>query len=488
MTPKMGTMDVFLILGLTFLSFLFHLWSIQHPQNVIFDEVYFGGFTNSYIHKEFYYDIHPPLGKIIMYLVAYISEYPGHISFEGDYGKPYLDEWYVTLRITPAFFSSLCTPLIYLVVRFSGFSLYASLAASGLVCFETSMLTEHRFILSDGMLHFFSALHLCILSYGMSLDRDDFYFKFFMILSGITLGAASSCKNTAWGLIPLTAIVHAFDLYQHFKSFSYDYIYELIIRGLMFGIPTISVYIFSFCAHFALLPYIGPARNYLNDDMKSQFIFVEEKNLSLWGKRVHGKGLVYRSIALTIRMHKGNMGITQWHPYQSRPIGWPLLTDIYVGFWKLDKMQIICIGNAFSYYLGFLGIIGIPFGFRKSNWYKSILFTIGWCFSYFPFFLIPRTMYLYHYHIPLMIACCSYGVFIDLFMPDYLKGFSSSMACFLAFVGFILWSSFCFGGVSWDQSVIFWNDNWKNGDSYHRMLQRGGAPETHKGQGVQIVE
>ncbi|OHT08680.1 Dolichyl-phosphate-mannose-protein mannosyltransferase [Tritrichomonas foetus] len=471
-TPKFETIDTYIVFGLCIVSFWTHLWIIQHPAHVTFDEVHFGNFTNWYTQSRFFFDIHPPLGKLIMFLMANLSEYDGNIHFENDTGSAYSEGTYVPLRITPAFFSSMCSPLLYLAMRFSSFSKCASFAAASLVCFDTSLLCEGRFILSDGLLHFFTCLHILIFCYGFSIPRDTFEFRLWQFLSGLSLGAACSCKNTAWGLCALNGLYHIMELYCQHNSITPQFVSELIIRGLTLGLTAISVYFISFIIHFALLPYTGQGTGYLNEEMKKQLVDTNLIGHQIWGVRVSGHSLIWRSVMLSVIMHTGNMHITQFHPYQSRPIAWPLLNDIRVAFFLNGNQEVACMGNVFSYYLAFFGVWAVLFGKNHKKWLISLRFTIGWAVSYFPFFLIPRSMYLYHYLIPLMFGCLSFGACIDLYLPKFLRGFVSVITCFLAFSGFFLWSSYCYGTPAYDKRVTIWNQNWIHGDSVHQRLSR----------------
>jgi dolichyl-phosphate-mannose-protein mannosyltransferase len=62
--------DLFILLVLTFVSFWTRIYRIEFPEEVVFDELYFGGFTNKYIKRTFFFDIHPPLAKLIIYSMA----------------------------------------------------------------------------------------------------------------------------------------------------------------------------------------------------------------------------------------------------------------------------------------------------------------------------------------------------------------------------------------------------------------------------------
>lgn len=485
---KLDNSDVIIIFFLCIISYGIHFWQIQFPACVIFDEVHFGNFTNWYTRNEFFFDIHPPFGKMIMYWLSYLAEYPAEIEFGGEYGHPYPDETYLCIRIVPPLFSAMCVPLIYLTVRFASFGQCGAVAAASIILFDTSMACEHRFILSDGMLHFFCALHLCILSYSLSIPRYTTKFRIWQIAAGISLGAACTCKNTAWGLTALNGIIHIVELLLEYQEISLEFITELFIRGITLAGLALATYITAFSIHFVLTPFYGQGVPYLPQHMKSQLI--EDKTTDetvLWGTRVKGHSLIYRSIELTIIMHKGNMQINAWHPYQSRPIGWPLLTDIFVAFWSKDGHEVTCIGNAFSYYIAFIGVWSLVFGIAKDKFWIAIRFTIGWAVSYFPFFLIPRVMYLYHYLIPLMLGACAFGASIELYCDHFSKGLISCLCVFLCLVGFILWSPYVYGYVPWDKTVTLWNDNWANGDAYHRELAaKSGKGSLFNTKGVRI--
>jgi dolichyl-phosphate-mannose-protein mannosyltransferase len=99
-----------------------HLWLLQHPDYVVFDEVHFGDFPKWYTQSHYFFDVHPSLGKFVMFLLATFSQYSGNIDFEKRYGQVHLTPEYVVLRITPTVFASFCSPLIYLAMRFSMFS------------------------------------------------------------------------------------------------------------------------------------------------------------------------------------------------------------------------------------------------------------------------------------------------------------------------------------------------------------------------------
>jgi dolichyl-phosphate-mannose--protein O-mannosyl transferase len=163
----------------------------------------------------------------------------------------------------------------------------------------------------------------------------------------------------------------------------------------------------------------------------------------------------------------------QFHPAQSRPINWPLLTGISVGFWGgANGASISCGGNALVYYLVMAGLVLTSVGFWRPRWDMAIRYVLGWCFCYFPFFLIPRSMYLYHYLVPLILGCLSVGATLDLYCSRYWVGFCGFFVCLLGFAGFVLWSPMSYGSSPYDKRLTIWSDNWVSGDAYHKQLSK----------------
>jgi dolichyl-phosphate-mannose--protein O-mannosyl transferase len=378
---QLDNADSLLLSLLTSIAFAVRFWRIFYPLGVVFDEVYFGNFSNFYTFSEFYYDIHPPLAKIIPFLIANLSEYNGTLRF---YHCPeYAFGDYVQLRITPAFFSALCGPLAYLAVRFARFGHTAGTVSAILLIFDTSLGVEGRHILSDGILHFFSVLHVVILMHSMSLQLNSKKFIGWHIATGISLAAACSCKNTAWGLIAMDGFCYAIRFIPVFKIGIFDYLFELFIWGITLAIILGVLYLLIFSLHFILLPFSGPGNGYLDPVMKAQLL--PKGGVALWGKRLSGPGLFWRSITLSIKMHRGNMGIQSFHDSMSFPQQWPLLRGIMTYFWgskwsgnslcRECVFSLFCIAWGDCYWVWFPML---PFleCFAIRNWLGSLLFSV----------------------------------------------------------------------------------------------------------------
>ena len=70
--------------------------------------IYIRRFTNQYSNHEFLFDIHPPLGKLVLYAVSLLVGYDHtKCSYEGIQHKYAADCKFLALRATAAFFGSL---------------------------------------------------------------------------------------------------------------------------------------------------------------------------------------------------------------------------------------------------------------------------------------------------------------------------------------------------------------------------------------------
>ncbi|KAI9376247.1 MIR motif-containing protein [Aspergillus egyptiacus] len=120
-------------------------------------------------------------------------------------------------------------------------------------------------------------------------------------------------------------------------------------------------------------------------------------------------------------MWKTNAGLTDSHAWDSRPPSWPTLLR-GINFWGRDHRQVYLFGNPFVWWLSTAAIVVYVIfkGIAVLRWqrscsdYRNATFkrfdyevgtaVLGWCFHYFPFYLMARQLFLHHYFPALYFA------------------------------------------------------------------------------------
>lgn len=249
-------------LVLTFLSFFVRMYKIGIADRVVWDEAHFGKFGSYYLRHEFYHDVHPPLGKMLVALSGWLGNYSGYWDFPSGETFPE-DVDYVKMRLFQATFSALCTPLAYYTGKAIGLSIPSVWLLTILVCFENSYATLGRFILLDSMLLFFTvASFYCFVEFHNQRAKP-FSCKWWkwILLLGFTLGCTISVKMVGLFIITLVGIYTVIDLWGIFgdKKVKWTtYMYHWVARIIALIVVPFLVFLASFKVHFDLLSGTGP--------------------------------------------------------------------------------------------------------------------------------------------------------------------------------------------------------------------------------------
>ncbi|CAG8439456.1 7653_t:CDS:10, partial [Scutellospora calospora] len=219
---------------LTIMSIITRFWKIDHPHQVVFDEVHFGKFASYYIKRSYFFDVHPPLAKLMLAATGWLLGYDGHFEFD-TIGDDYITNNvpYIGLRSLPAMLGALLVPLTYMIMMESGYPVITAILAAGLVLFEFS--NEWWFwLIASGI------------TLGLTLSV-----KLVGLFSVLTIGAA--VITDLWNLLDIKRGLTM----EHFKKHFYARVFGLII------VP-ISVYLFWFYVHFSILTISGPGDSFMS--------------------------------------------------------------------------------------------------------------------------------------------------------------------------------------------------------------------------------
>ncbi|KAJ1836821.1 Dolichyl-phosphate-mannose--protein mannosyltransferase 1, partial [Coemansia sp. RSA 486] len=110
--------DTALLVAISLVALVVRCYRLSVPDQVVFDEVHFGKFAGKYLNGTYFYDLHPPLAKMMFAAAGRLSGYDGVFDFKSiglDYvaaGVPY-----VGMRLMPAILGAVTVPASYVTAR-----------------------------------------------------------------------------------------------------------------------------------------------------------------------------------------------------------------------------------------------------------------------------------------------------------------------------------------------------------------------------------
>ncbi|OAL23568.1 hypothetical protein AYO20_10964 [Fonsecaea nubica] len=262
----------------TALAFATRFFGISHPNEVVFDEVHFGKFASYYLQRTYFFDVHPPFGKLLFAFVGWLVGYDGHFLFD-NIGESYIanNVPYLAFRALPAFLGALTVVVVYMIMWESGYSLPACVLAAGLILFDNSHVGQTRLILLDATLVFFVSLSIYCYVRFYKQRHDPFGRKWWkwLLLCGFCMSCVISTKYVGtftfftigcavlidlWDLLDINRKEGALDLFTFGKHF--------VARALGLIIIPFFFYLFWFQVHFAILSRSGPGDDFMTPEFQ----------------------------------------------------------------------------------------------------------------------------------------------------------------------------------------------------------------------------
>jgi dolichyl-phosphate-mannose-protein mannosyltransferase len=229
---------------------------------VIWDEAHFGKFGSHYLKREFYFDVHPPLGKMLVGLAGLLSGYDGHFEFKS--GAEYGDAVpYVAMRVMMATFGVALVPLGWYTAVELGMSTWASHLVAIMILCDVAWLCISRFILLDSMLLFITFTTVFFLTKFHNQQYQPFSIDWWIWLSltGFSIGCVSSVKLVGLFVTALVGLYTIEDLWDKFGDLKMSWRDQARHWGARIAcliVLPILVYMASFKIHFMILNQSGP--------------------------------------------------------------------------------------------------------------------------------------------------------------------------------------------------------------------------------------
>lgn len=428
------------VLIVFFAGLLAHVFLFGYPQEVVFDEVHFGKFVSGYLTGNYFFDIHPPLAKLLLAALAWFTGFSPTFPFD-HIGQMYPDFGYLGLRLLPSLLGVIVPVLLYLIcielkVR-KRIALLIGLAA----VFENALLVETRFIFTDAFLYAAGLGSLLFLLRWKNGRREkDIFF------SGFLAGFALSVKWTGLAFLGVAGLIYLIETAPSIRKLLKGAVYFIVVPAVL--------YVAVFAAHFAFLPKSGLGDAYHTPEFQRTLSGNRYANDAAMGRQ-NIADKFFEENAVMFRSNRQ----TLVHPYGSTWRQWPFMAKpIY--YWSKDMgnathARIYLVGNVVVWLAALLCIILAFLKFfgdiAKRKWKAfhtgEFVLVLAYAANFFPFILVNRVMFLYHYVPALLIAILSAGVagewMITRFNLSEKKVFIAG--CVLLAAGFLIISPATYG-------------------------------------------
>ncbi|PWN50026.1 putative PMT4-dolichyl-phosphate-mannose--protein O-mannosyltransferase [Violaceomyces palustris] len=266
--------DFPLMAALLVAALALRFYKIWNPAEVVFDEVHFGKFAGYYIRREYYFDVHPPLAKLLNALAGYLAGFDGKFEFD-NIGDSYITNKvpYIKMRALPAIIGSLQVPLLYAIMRESGYPTTIGAFSACLLLFDNAHIAQDRLILLDAPLILFMMLSLYSYIKFYKLRYNEFTASWWtwLVATGVNLALTMSCKMVGLFTFMTIGTAVALDLWRLLdirRGIPMEHIAKhFFARAFALIILPFCVYLFWFWVHFAILIKSGTGDAF----MSSQF-------------------------------------------------------------------------------------------------------------------------------------------------------------------------------------------------------------------------
>ncbi|KAF9785180.1 glycosyltransferase family 39 protein [Thelephora terrestris] len=273
--PRVGHITVTV---LTVLAFIVRFAKLNHPDQVVFDEVHFGKFAAYYLRREYYFDVHPPFAKLLLALAGWFVGFEGNFDFQniGDsYTTNNVPYW--GMRALPAILGSLTVPIVYYIMQESGYSTIIAAFSAIIILFDNAHVTQSRLILLDAILIFFMSLTIYSYIKFRKYRYHEFTFDWWawMLATGFFMACTWSSKVN--GILTVVAIgiavmVDLWDLLDWRKSDNERITKHFLARVVGFIVVPFIFYLIFFWIHFTILTHSGTGDGFMSPAFQETLI------------------------------------------------------------------------------------------------------------------------------------------------------------------------------------------------------------------------
>ncbi|CAL4078365.1 unnamed protein product [Meganyctiphanes norvegica] len=249
-------------------------YKVTEPEHVVWDETHFGKFGSWYINRTFFFDVHPPLGKMMIGAMGYLTGYDGAFPFVKP-GDSYEGVNYLGMRVGCTALGAMLVPFAFIIVWQMTRSLPAAVLGSSLILFDIGLLTLNQYILLDPILLFFIMASVTgLVMFQAQKDRPfGKAWWSWLCFTGVMLSGAISTKFVGLFVIlyvGLHIIKELWDLYGDLNNSLLYVVKHFMARALGLIVLPIFMYCVYFYIHLTVLCKSGNGDGFYSSAFQSQ--------------------------------------------------------------------------------------------------------------------------------------------------------------------------------------------------------------------------
>lgn len=287
---------------------------VTEPDHVCWDETHFGKMGSWYINRTFFFDVHPPLGKMLIALSGYLTGYDGTFPFEKP-GDKYENVNYTGMRMFCTLLGASIVPFAFVTVWELTKSMTASLFATSFILWDVGMITLNQYILLDPILLFFmSGSVMGMVKIQNQRDKSfTFSWWFWLSFTGFMLAGAISVKFVGLFVVSLVGLYTIAELWDILGDLSQPVrvtIQHFLARALCLIVFPAILYMTYFYIHLVVLNRSGNGDGFYSSAFQSKLIGNSLYNASMPREVAYGA-------VITLKNHKTGGGYlhSHWHLY-----------------------------------------------------------------------------------------------------------------------------------------------------------------------------
>jgi dolichyl-phosphate-mannose-protein mannosyltransferase len=436
-----GRVVSFLFLILLILGVVTRLVPPSYPlTGLVFDEAYFVPQVESYVVNRYFFDMHPPLAKMLMYYSTLAINPDAAQKLDPEKLANKVDNYQTPLdlagiRLAPKIFGSLLPAFVFLLAlellclgqkQRTSRSIFVAFGIGVFAVFSNIIAVESRFGLQTPFLLLFMCLTLFAAAKYFNAKQARWQ-ELWFIFTCIALGLAVSVKWLALSVLPaVLLLVLIRELFIPIRTYASRRrqvifgIWTLIQRGIFMGVLALLLYAGFFYWHFNMFKFYSPAAYEVSEQYQSE---------------LKGEGSAVSFVEKFLEWHRLSVKYSEHVPAldygKSDEIGsmwvtWPIMARPISYYWQTDGngiyQFIYLIGNPLLWVFSLLGafaLSGIGFSrlFAKNNFkLQHFLIIMLYFANWLPFALIPRVMYLYHFVPGFLFGLFAFGMLVHDFV------------------------------------------------------------------------